>query len=144
MARFLVVDDDHITVRGMTRLLTDDGHDVSPFTTGADAVAALARESFDAVLTDLEMPHVDGHAVVRVTRKHSPHACVVVVTGCAEEQAQQLVEAGACIIVDKPLDLDGVAKAITECRARAGPGAHGRCHAQTARSGQALTKLRLR
>jgi len=34
MARFLVVDDDHITVHGMTRLLTDDGHEVTPFTAG--------------------------------------------------------------------------------------------------------------
>jgi two-component system response regulator MprA len=144
MARFLVVDDDQITVHGMTRLLTDDGHDVAPFTKGADAVDALSRECFDAVLTDLEMPHVDGHAVVRVTREHSPRACLVVVTARADEKGQELADAGACIIVDKPIDLDGVTKVISECRARGGPGAHGRCHQRSHGGEPPLTKLRRR
>ena len=65
MPRFLVVDDDPSAVTGMTQLLTGDGHEVAPFTGGADAVDALSREPFDAIVTDLEMPHVDGHAVVR-------------------------------------------------------------------------------
>lgn len=144
MARFLVVDDDQITVHGMTRLLIDDGHEVSPFTAGADAVEALSRESFDAVLTDLEMPHVDGHAVVRVTREHSPRACLVVVTARAEEKGRELADAGACIVVDKPLDLESVTKAISECRARGGPGAHGRCHHRSLSGAPTLTKLRRR
>lgn len=144
MVRFLVVDDDHITVKGMTRLLTQDGHDVAPFTAGADAVEALQRECFDAVLTDLEMPHVDGQAVVRVTRERSPRACLVVVTARAEEKGQELADAGACMIVDKPLDLEGVTKLISECRARGGPGAHGRCHQRSHRGEPTLTKLRRR
>jgi len=144
MARFLVVDNDPITVHGMTRLLTEDGHDVAPFTAGADAVDALSRESFDVVLTDLEMPHVDGHAVVRVTREHSPHACLVVVTAEAEEKGSELADAGACIIVDKPIDFEGVTKVISDCRAHGGPGAHGRCHRRSAGCEPPLTKLRRR
>ena len=144
MARFLVVDDDPITVHGMTRLLTDDGHDVVPFTAGADAVDALSRESFDAVLTDLEMPHVDGHAVVRVTREHSPRACLVVVTARADDNDQELADAGACIIVDKPVDFEGITKVIAECRSHGGPGAHGRCHQRSPGREPPLTKLRRR
>jgi CheY-like chemotaxis protein len=54
MPRFLVVDDDPATVNAMALLLRDDGHTVSPFTAGAEAVDTLMRESFDAVVTDLE------------------------------------------------------------------------------------------
>lgn len=127
MPRFLVVDDDPAVVGGMTHLLRDDGHSVAPFTCGADAVHALSQGSFDAVVTDLEMPHVDGHAVVRAAREHQPHACLIVATSRPEERRDELVGAGACIVSDKPFAYDAVTKEIADCRARGGPGHHGRC-----------------
>ncbi len=144
MTRFLVVDDDHPTVAAMTRLLGDDGHVVSPFTVGAEAVEALSRESFDAVVTDLEMPHVDGHEVVRVACERLPEACVVVATARAVETERTLVEAGACIVTDKPLDYEAVTKAITDCRARGGPGAHRRCHMRSRAHDPTLVHLHRR
>jgi DNA-binding NtrC family response regulator len=142
MARFLVVDDDPLSVKALSGLLEGDGHDVAPFTGGAHAVEALARESFDAVVTDLEMPHVDGHAVVRAAREHHPHACVVVVSARAHESWPALVEAGACVIADKPLEYDEVAKALADCRAHGGPGAHGRCHMRARPHGHQVIPVR--
>lgn len=142
MASFLVVDDDPSTVSGLQRLLTGDGHDVSPFTSGADAVGALSSRHFDAVVTDLEMPHVDGHEVVKATRKHQPHACVVVSSTLRDDKCQDLVDAGACIIADKPFAYEEIMKAVTECRARGGPGAHGRCHKRSAPEEHRLVPLR--
>lgn len=142
MPRFLVVDDDPAAVKGMSHLLIDDGHTVAPFTGGADAVDALSRESFDAVVTDLEMPHVDGHAVVRAAREHQPHACVVVATGKADESWADLVKAGACIVADKPLEYAAVTKEIAHCRERGGPGHHGRCHMRSRPHGHQLVPTR--
>jgi DNA-binding NtrC family response regulator len=142
MASFLVVDDDPSTVSGLQRLLTDDGHEVSPFTSGADAVEALSRRRFDAVVTDLEMPRVDGHEVVKATRKHQPHACVVVASTLAEQRYRDLVDAGACIIADKPFEYDEITKAVTECRARGGPGANGKCHMRSRSEEHRLVPLR--
>jgi CheY-like chemotaxis protein len=142
MPRFLVVDDDPAAVKGMTQLLTDDGHHVTPFTGGGAAVDALSRESFDAVVTDLEMPHVDGHAVVRAVRKHQPHACLVVATARAEEKYADLVDAGACIVADKPFEYGTITKEIADCRSRGGPGPHGRCHMRARPHGHQLVPLR--
>lgn len=142
MPRFLVVDDDSSSVSGLSQLLTSDGHQVAPFTAGADAVEALARNSFDAVVTDLEMPHVDGHAVVKAARLHQPHACLVVATARAEESCAVLVDAGACIVADKPLEYAEVTKEIGACRARGGPGLHGRCHMRSRPHGHQLVPLR--
>jgi CheY-like chemotaxis protein len=142
MARFLVVDDDPATVMSTSRLLTQDGHQVSSFTAGADAVDALSRASFDAVVTDLEMPDVDGHAVVRAARERHPHACVVVATARAEEKVHDLVSAGACIVADKPLEYGEVTKAIHDCHARGGPGPHGRCQMRSRPHGHQLVPLR--
>jgi CheY-like chemotaxis protein len=128
MARFLVVDDDSSTVNAMALLLAADGHAVTPLTSGADAVETLKENSFDAVITDLDMPDVDGHDVVRVAHERSPAACVVVATARADDARESLAAAGACIVAPKPLDYDAVAGEVTACRARGGPGAHGRCH----------------
>lgn len=133
MARFLVVDDDHVTVTGMEKLLVEDGHEVAAFTSGRDAVTALAQQPFDAVVTDLEMPHVDGHEVVRATREHHPASCLVVATANAvPETRARLVSAGACAIADKPIDYDALTRSIAECRARRGPGLSGDCHLTSA------------
>jgi len=126
MARFLVVDDDPASVEGMTRLLHLDGHEVSPFTEGARAIDALAREPFDAIVTDLEMPKVDGTEVVRAARQHAPGACLIVTT--AKASAQHLYDAGACMLHEKPVEYDTLVDAVRECRARGGSDG-GACHA---------------
>jgi len=130
VAKYLVVDDDPSAVRALTRLLEGDGHAVSPFTEGIHAVDALAREPFDAVITDFDMPHVGGAEVVRAARQLAPGACVVVSTGNPE--GRRLVEAGACMVHDKPIDYDAIVVAVGACRARGGPGDGGTCHMKTA------------
>jgi two-component system response regulator QseB len=142
MPRFLVVDDDPSATRAMAALLTDDGHSVAPFTGGADAIDALSRQPFDAVVTDLEMPRVDGEAVLQATRAHQPEACVVVATAKADDRCAELLESGACMVADKPLEYAAVAKEIADCRARGGPGPHGRCQMRSRPHGERVVSLR--
>lgn len=128
MGRFLVVDDNPTQSSGLARLLTMDGHDVKAFTAGVDAVEALSKFGFDVVLTDLDMPEVDGHAVLRTCRDKQPQACLVVVSGRAAQMQSALAESGACLISDKPLDYDAVLRAISDCRARQGSSTPHVCH----------------
>jgi two-component system cell cycle response regulator CpdR len=128
MPRFLVVDDDPGSVNAVTQLLRGDGHEVASHTDGAAAVNALSDDLFDAVLTDLEMPQVDGYAVVHEARKCQPRACLVVATARAHEKLAELLKAGACFVSDKPLEYDTITKEILECRATGGPRADGGCH----------------
>ncbi len=142
MARFLVVDDDHSTVKAVMALLAADGHTVTPLTSGADAVDALRREPFDAILTDLDMPDVDGHEVVRVARECLPDACVVVATARADATREALAAAGACIVAAKPLDYDAMLEELAACRSRGGLGAHGRCHMRSREHAPHIVPLR--
>ncbi len=141
MPRFLVVDDDPSTVKAMTQLLTDDGHVVTPFTAGADAVKALSRDAFDVVVTDLEMPDTNGHAVVQAARAHAPNACIIVTSTRGRENEATL--AGACMVADKPIDYDAITQAVGACRTRGGPPTNGRCHLRSPVN-QAPTRLRRR
>jgi CheY-like chemotaxis protein len=140
MPRILVVDDDAASVSGMTQLLTGDGHHVCPRAGGSGAIDAMSSESFDVVVTDLEMPHVDGQAVVRAARERQPHACVVVTTARAHEQLAELLDAGACFVSDKPLDYETLLRAIEECRSRGGPEAEGSCHMRSRAQGHRLVR----
>ena len=142
MPRFLVVDDDPATVTGLSQLLHEDGHEVAGFTSGSAAVEALGSGTFDVVLADLEMPVVDGRAVMRAARDAHPNACLVVVTARPEEKLRELVEAGVCVIADKPFDYDEVMRTVADCRARGGPSEPGRCHARHRPHGPQLESLR--
>ena len=124
MARFLVVDDDAAAVKGLSRLLQDDGHEVTGFTKPHDALSALSRDAFDVVVTDLEMPLIQGDAIVRTAREKHPRACIVVVSSRAKENSRRLADLGACIVADKPLDYATVVRCLEACRARAATTEH--------------------
>ena len=59
-ARVMVVDNDGEMVELLQRHLEHEGYAVTPITSGPEALATLAREDFDVVLTDLVMDEVDG------------------------------------------------------------------------------------
>lgn len=111
----------------MAQLLRDDGHEVEACTSGADAVDALARGSYDVVLTDLNMPGTNGVHVVRAARANQGPVCVVVATAEAADRTAELVASGACIVIDKPLDLADTTSTLARCHAEGGPCVHGLC-----------------
>ena len=125
MARFLVVDNDHANALATELVLRADGHEVSRYTSGAEAVEALKSEAFDVVVTDLQMPHTNGFAVVQAARGHSPDSCVVVASGKALEHHDALAKAGPCIVSDKPVDMEAITRVVVACRERGGPAADG-------------------
>jgi two-component system response regulator MprA len=84
-ALILVVDDDVRTTRLLVRMLREDGFDVELAVDGAAAIGRLARSPIpDVLVTDIQMPHADGVAVVRYARSRRPDLPVLVVTGYPE------------------------------------------------------------
>jgi len=124
MARFLVLDGEANTTSALRELLESDGHDVAAFDDPSEAAAALKQSTFDAVLTNLELPDRGGRSLVYLTRKHHPTACVFVTTVSGAPPALD----EACHIFEKPLDYPSVTQAVSACRATGGPGRHGRCY----------------
>ena len=133
MPHVLVVDDDPAATHALGRLLREDGHRVSAFTSPHEALQALKRWPFDIVITDLEMPELDGHAILRAAREHQPNACIVVVSGKATEHAAALIAAGACVVSDKPVDYAALTSSIERCRAKERRARHAGAFVQAAR-----------
>ena len=76
--RVLLVDDNH-SQREAVEAVLEDEFDVTPVRSAQEALTRLEREIFDVVVTDWQMPGMDGVQLVRTLRsKNAPVACVIV------------------------------------------------------------------
>ena len=114
MTTVLIVDD----VRPMAEQYAYDLKRIGGFETvvafdGDDALAALARESIDCVILDLEMPGKDGFAVLRAMRERGIDTPVVVYTGTGNyDRCAQAIRLGAYSFVDKADPVARVAREV--------------------------------
>jgi chemotaxis protein histidine kinase CheA/ActR/RegA family two-component response regulator len=94
----LLVDDSRVTREMMRRLLEDSGFNVTAVGSAEDAMLALERESVDCLVTDIEMPEVDGLDLTRRLREDTEHSDLpVVVVSTLDRPAERLagLESGA-------------------------------------------------
>lgn len=101
--RVLIVDDDIDLRETVVRLLGRFGYSCLTASSGAEAMQGIEAESPDLVVTDLHMPGIDGVAVARCARAHSPPIPVVLLTAYPMRVGHaQVQEAGATIHLAKP------------------------------------------
>jgi signal transduction histidine kinase/DNA-binding response OmpR family regulator len=86
LGRLIVVDDEGELIKAFQEAISDQGYEVSGFTTGAEAVSALREKDFDVLLTDLMMPEMDGLELFCQAREIDPHIVGIVMTGHATIQ----------------------------------------------------------
>ncbi len=85
--RILVVDDD-VTVRDtISRLLQEEGYQVTTAVDGFDALLNLQEEVPDLILSDLNMPQMSGFELLSVVRQRFPKVMVVASSGVYESNA---------------------------------------------------------
>ena len=105
-SRVLIVDNDAEMVSILERHLEREGHAVTGLTGGAEAGAALAREEFDLVLTDLVMEPMDGLALLREAQRLQPRCRIILMTAFASvETAIEAMRQGAYDYLTKPFKL---------------------------------------
>jgi CheY-like chemotaxis protein len=93
---------------------------------GVEAVEALSRGSFEAVLMDIRMPRLDGVAATRAIRALPAPACftpVIALTANVDpEDARTYLAAGMNGLVDKPIKPDRLLAVLSEALRRGQPG----------------------
>jgi EAL domain-containing protein (putative c-di-GMP-specific phosphodiesterase class I) len=101
----LVVDDDVPTARGFGRVLSAAGFSVTIAHDGTEAAALASQKSFDAILSDIAMPGMNGIALLRAVREHDLDVPVILITGGpAIESAVEAMEYGALLYLIKPIE----------------------------------------
>ena len=119
----VMVVDDALMVRELQRsILERGGYTVRTATDGAEALAMLAEQPADLVVTDLEMPHVDGFMLTSSIRAHPRLANIpvlIVSSRASEEDHQRGLDAGADgYIVKTSFDEAGLLSAVSRLLGR--------------------------
>ena len=105
----LVVDDSNAIRQSVGFILEQAGYQIVPAVDGADAVPKLESQSFDLVLTDVNMPNMDGIALTKHIRQSVRNKFVPILMLTTESQADMMKEgkeAGATGWIVKPFDAE--------------------------------------
>lgn len=110
--RVLVVDDSALARKHITRVLSDMGiANITTADNGKEGVAKFAAATFDLVVTDYNMPEMDGRELVEAIRGRSDGAYVPILMVTSEQDSARLdmvQQAGVSALCDKPFEPDAV------------------------------------
>jgi two-component system sensor histidine kinase/response regulator len=114
--RVLVVDDNPVNQRVALRMLEKRGHVVDVADNGVEAVAAVARSTYDAILMDCQMPEMDGFEATRAirrregTERHTP--IIAMTAGAMTGDKEKCLASGMDAYLSKPIKADTLAAMI--------------------------------
>ena len=120
--RVLVVDDERRMVESLTDFLRLENIDSASASDGEEASRLVGESFFDAVVTDLRMPGMDGLAFLRFLREEGPDLPVIVISAHGEvKDAVEAMKLGAYDYLVKPFDPEELVlrlrKAVSERKA---------------------------
>lgn len=117
----MVVDDDAVARQTMEDILTDEGYEVLVAHDGRDASEQLTRRVPQLLLTDLEMPELNGERLIEHVRASHPRLPILVLTSRlvidARREAERLGVAG---YINKPIEIDTLLSAVAASLLEAG------------------------
>ena len=101
--RILLVDDDESLLRVTQKQLTDAGYEVAAVPDARTALEAFDPELIDLVITDVEMPEMDGLQLLAELKRRVPDLAVVVITAYGSvDRAVEAMKTGAVDFLEKP------------------------------------------
>jgi two-component system chemotaxis response regulator CheY len=117
--RKILIVDDSVSIRQMIRFaLRRGGYEVIEAEDGRDALNKLAEVTVDLVLTDLNMPEMDGIALIRILRKQpamkSKPILMLTTEGLGTKQEQEGQAAGASGWIVKPVDSEKLLQTLAK------------------------------
>lgn len=117
----LVVDDDTSQRHLLSMLLESEGFDVTAASNGMRALELLRNTRFRIIITDFNMPGINGiELAVRVRREYSGTHVVLVTADTAVEFFDEAVNAGISRIFNKPINLKRLVASIRSSLSKSG------------------------
>lgn len=105
--RVLVVDDQQVVRDILAHFLSIKGFDVETAENGLEALALFIVDHFDIVITDLQMPHMDGSSLALEIKNRNPTTFIIIMTGDREADVKKLLASGcADFAMLKPFSLN--------------------------------------
>ncbi len=122
--QIMVVDDDRTILDLITRMLSVLGFVVTPVDSGSKALVRFRQDDFQLVLTDLQMPGIDGWELARHLKKERPWLPVIAITGQGREAVlEKLGASGIERVLFKPFSIEQLGQVVKTAMARPQPNA---------------------
>ncbi len=116
MAKLLVVDDEKNLRLVVQKELSRQGHEVEVATNGEEAWALLEERDFDVLLSDIDMPRLDGMALLRRLREklQNPPEVIMLTGQATVETAIEAMKLGAYDYLTKPYRITELSALVTQ------------------------------
>ncbi|MCK1708905.1 MULTISPECIES: response regulator [unclassified Bradyrhizobium] len=120
MPKVLIADDEESMRTLVARAIAMDGHETATAQDGAEALEILTREdgAFDLLLTDIQMPVMDGIALALSAARDFPNLTILLMTGYAD-QRERASNLNALVhdVVTKPFSVADIRTAVADALA---------------------------
>lgn len=120
MPKILIADDEDSMRQLVARAIAMDGHEIVTAQDGAEALEILTREdgAFDLLLTDIQMPIMDGIALALSAARDFPDLTILLMTGFAH-QRERASNLSALVhdVVTKPFSVTEIRRAVADALA---------------------------
>jgi two-component system, cell cycle response regulator CpdR len=120
MPRLLIVDDEDAMRTLVARAIAMDGHEIVTAADGAEALEILSngQNAFDLLLTDIQMPVMDGIALALTAARDLPDLTILLMTGFADQRERASgLNAIAHDIITKPFSVADIRSAVADALA---------------------------
>jgi CheY-like chemotaxis protein len=111
VAKILVVEDEPTNLRMLTDILNDEGYEIVGARDGLEALELLAQSRFDLVLSDVNMPRMDGVALARHIVSSDPLTPIFLMTAYDFDNRQEILQLRV-LCLKKPVPLDSLLSRI--------------------------------
>jgi DNA-binding NtrC family response regulator len=113
MAKILVVDDEVTSAAIMKKVLEQEGHDVTTVTDGKTALEKVKQYDFDALVTDFNMPKMNGMQLTREVLELESDIIVILITAYfSVKSVVEAIKLGAFDYLTKPINKDELVLAL--------------------------------
>jgi two-component system, cell cycle response regulator CpdR len=120
MPRLLIVDDEESMRTLVARAIAMDGHEIVTAADGAEALEILSngQNAFDLLLTDIQMPVMDGIALALTAARDLPDLTILLMTGFADQRERASgLNAIAHDVITKPFSVADIRSAVADALA---------------------------
>ncbi len=105
--RILVVDDEENARIALTKLLANEGFDVDCVANGFEALNYLRQQEVDLIITDINMPEMNGITFLKELNKSFPKSNVIMVTAYGGVESYiEAMNLGAFEYINKPVKIE--------------------------------------
>jgi two-component system, response regulator, stage 0 sporulation protein F len=113
LKRILVVDDEENARIALSKILAREGYEVASAGNGYEALNYLWGKEVELIITDINMPEMNGLSFLRELSKSHPESNVIMVTAYGEVESYiEAMNLGAFEYINKPVKIDELKKII--------------------------------